>query len=94
MPKLGQMNLVIAILFLLLGPGLAHGQSPENHRSGFGELRATVVESLLSKIHPGARFQWDPDLRLEIDRKLAGSDLPWTHPHCNLGWKIRGSNGR
>jgi hypothetical protein len=70
------MNLVAAIVVLVLGSGLTYGQSPQNHRSAFGELRATVMESLLSKIHPGARFQWDPDLRVEIDRKLREVTFP------------------
>jgi hypothetical protein len=67
MTELRKDSIAAALLLTLLVPYASFCQSQKSHRASYGELRATVMESLLEKIYPGSRFQWDPDLRVEID---------------------------
>jgi hypothetical protein len=87
------MNLVALIAVLMLVPDLAFGQSPQTHRAAFGELRATVMESLVSKIHPGALFQWDPDLRIEIGGTLKEVTFPGFTLIATSGGRFEGATG-
>ncbi len=69
-------NVLAEILVLMVVSHSAFGQTSHNHRAEFGELRATVMESIISRIHPGSRFQWDPDLRIQIGRRLREVTFP------------------
>lgn len=39
---------------------------PGDRRKAYGEVRALVMESLLTTLYPGAQVQWDPDLMVRM----------------------------
>ena len=39
---------------------------PGDRRKAYGEMRASVMESLLQTLYPGAVVQWDPALTVQI----------------------------
>lgn len=40
--------------------------NPGDHRKAYGEPRASVMESLLTTVYPGAQVQWDPNLMVRM----------------------------
>lgn len=49
--------------WVLIVAGTAIGQmKPGDVRKAYGEARASVMESLLTTIYPGAHVQWNPYL--------------------------------
>jgi hypothetical protein len=54
-------------VWVLIVAGTAIGQmKPGDVRKAYGEPRATVMESLLTTIYPGAHVQWDPYLTVQL----------------------------
>jgi len=54
-------------IWLLVVAGIAIGQTkPGDVRKSYGESRASVIESLLTTIYPGAHVQWDPYLTVQL----------------------------
>jgi hypothetical protein len=59
--------LVQFLAWLLIVAGTAVGQmKPGDVRKAYGEARASVMESLLTTIYPGAQVQWDPYLTVQL----------------------------
>ena len=56
--------IVVFSFFLALAGGLARAQSTRTLREAVGNERATIVESLLAALFPGAEARWAPNLVL------------------------------
>ncbi len=57
----------VGLASLLIVAGTAFAQmKPGDVRKAYGETRASVMESLLTTIYPGAQVQWDPQLTVQI----------------------------
>lgn len=59
--------LIVAIVVLLISYEIGVAQmKPGDRRKAYGEMRASVMESLLQTLYPGAVVQWDPALTVQI----------------------------
>lgn len=54
----------------------AASQNKPDYRHGFGEPRATIMESLLKEILPNAQFRWDPQLVVDAGDGVARIQFP------------------
>lgn len=41
----------------------------KSHRDSFGDVRATIMETLLLSVYHGAQFRWAPDLELQLPKE-------------------------
>jgi len=64
-PLVGFSRGVSAVLLILAGTAFAQ-MKPGDVRKAYGEARASVMESLLTTIYPGAQVQWDPQLTVQM----------------------------
>jgi hypothetical protein len=56
-----------ALALLLIVAGTAYAQmKPGDRRKAYGEARASVMESVLTSLYPGAQVSWDPALAVQI----------------------------
>jgi hypothetical protein len=55
------------LVLLLLAAEISFAQmKPGDRRKAYGEVRASVVESVLTTLYPGAAVQWDPALTVQL----------------------------
>jgi hypothetical protein len=55
---------VVLLLLTLTGISLAQ-MKPGDRRKSYGDARASVIESLLTTVYPGAQVLWDPSLSVQ-----------------------------
>jgi hypothetical protein len=59
--------LLALVVLLLVCAGTSFAQmKPGDRREAYGEARASVIESVLTTLYPGAQVQWDPALMVKI----------------------------
>jgi len=58
-------QIILALLLLALATSAAQ-MKPGDRRKAYGEARASVIESLLATVYPGADVVWDPALMLRV----------------------------
>jgi hypothetical protein len=61
------LRIVLAFSLLLIVSSTSFAQmKPGDRRKAYGEARASVIESVLTTLYPGAEVQWDPQLMVLI----------------------------
>lgn len=54
-----------SLLLILVGAGFAQ-MKPGDRRNAYGEVRASITESVLTVLYPGAQVLWEPDLMIKM----------------------------
>jgi len=63
----GRQLLRVGLAVLLTASGISRAQmKPGDVRKAYGEVRASLIESVLTTVYPGARVQWDPQLTVKL----------------------------
>jgi hypothetical protein len=81
--------LIIVLSLNAVATGFAQ-MKPGDRRKAFGEVRASIMESILTAVYPGAKVQWEPDLMVQMPGDKARAVQVPVSVRGNMGGGLEG----